>query len=155
LLTFDEYNLALAHVEKLLDRRQSTTSFYLSVNAGISAVIGFLFKDSQMTEIWLGSVLLLLCAGFIACWIWRSLLHQYEILIGWWYDRLRELEGSMPDSARLMTREYEELYLAAKEQKTTKQIGLTKRELILNWILTGLYTVFAIGIVSNLFIMIF
>ena len=40
--TPDEFQLAFSHVEKLIDRRQSTTSFYLSVNTGILAVIGLL-----------------------------------------------------------------------------------------------------------------
>jgi hypothetical protein len=51
--SLDEFHLAFAHVEKLLDRRQSTTSFYLSVNTGILAVVGLLLKDSQLTGEWL------------------------------------------------------------------------------------------------------
>jgi hypothetical protein len=150
MFNFDEFQLALTHVEKLLDRRQSTTSFYLSVNTGILAVIGLLLKDSLLTGRWLAvSILLLLCAGFIACWVWRSLLYQYEILLDWWYARLRELEASTPDSVRLVTREYDELYVAAKERKPSRRIGMTKRELVLNWIFTGLYIAFAIGVVWN------
>jgi len=69
-LTFEELQLALKHVEKLLDRRQTNTSFYLSVNTGILAAIGLLLKDSKLTEEWLlASILLLVGAGFIACWI--------------------------------------------------------------------------------------
>jgi hypothetical protein len=32
-----DYQLTFDHVERLLDRRQSTTSFYISLNAGIAA----------------------------------------------------------------------------------------------------------------------
>jgi hypothetical protein len=150
---FDEFRLVFTHVEKLLDRRQSTTSFYLSVNTGIFAIIGLLLKDSRLAGSWLaGSILLLLCAGFIACWIWRSLLRQYEILLDWWYARLRELEASMPDSARLVTREYQDLYMTAKDRKPSQRIGMTKRELGLNWIFTALYAVFVIGVALNLLI---
>jgi hypothetical protein len=148
---FDEFRLAFTHVEKLLDRRQSTTSFYLSVNTGIFAIIGLLLKDSRLAGSWLaGSILLLLCAGFIACWIWRSLLRQYEILLDWWYARLRELEASMPDSARLVTREYQDLYVAARDRKPSQRIGMTKRELALNWIFTALYGAFVIGVALSL-----
>ena len=77
---------------------------------------------------------------------------QYEILLDWWYARLRELEASIPDSARLITREYEDLYVAAKDRKPAKRIGMTKRELALNWIFTGLYTAFAAGIVLSLLV---
>jgi hypothetical protein len=148
----DEFQLTLAHIEKLLDRRQSTTSFYLSINTGILAVVGLLLQDS-LSRGWLaGSILLLLCAGFIVCWIWRSLLRQYEILLKWWYARLRELEAAMPDSAKLVTREYQDLYVAAKDRKPSEQIGMTKRELALNWVFAGLYVAFAVGIgISLLF----
>jgi hypothetical protein len=79
-----EFQFALTHVGKLLDRRQSTTSFYLSVNTAILATTGFLLKDAGLTGGRLAaSVVLLLVAGLIVCWIWRSLLRQYEILLDW------------------------------------------------------------------------
>lgn len=147
---FEEFQFAFDHVENLLDRRQSMTSFYLSVNTGIFAVIGLLIKDAPLAAEWLtGAILLLLIAGFIACWIWRSLLRQYEILLDWWYTRLRELEESMPDSARLVTREYEDLYLPGEERKS---VGMTGRELALNWVFTSLYLAFAAGIMVTLFL---
>ena len=69
-VTPEGFSLAFDHVEKLLDRRQSTTSFYLSVNSGILAIIALLVKDSGLTGLWLAaSALLLIIAGFIACWI--------------------------------------------------------------------------------------
>ena len=151
MFSFDEFQVTLAHIEKMLDRRQSTTSFYLSVNSGILAVIGLMLKDSLLTGGWLAvSILLLLCTGLIVCWIWRSLLRQYEILLDWWYARLRELEASIPGSAQLVTREYQSLYATAKERKPAKQIGMTKRELALSWIFAGLYAAFAAGILLNL-----
>jgi hypothetical protein len=145
---FDEFRFAFDHVEKLLDRRQLTTSFYFSVNTGIFAAVGLLVKDALLPAEWLtGSVLLLLCAGFIACWIWRSLLRQYYILLDWWYARLRDLEAADPDSARLVTQEYEEFYAA--EAKSARRLGMTKLERRLNWVFTSLYVVFAVGIALN------
>jgi hypothetical protein len=141
------------HIEKLLDRRQNTTSFYLSVNTGILAVIAFLAKDTQLVGFWLpGSIVLLLIAGLIACWIWRSLLHQYDILLDWWYARARELEVQIPDSPQLITREYQELYLEAKGRKASQRIGMTERELLLNSIFVGLYIIFAVGIIISLLV---
>jgi hypothetical protein len=148
--TFNEYQLTIDHVEKLLDRRQFTTSFYLSVNTAISAGIGLLFRNNQNIDIWLsGSILLLLGAGFIACWIWRTLLLQYKILLAWWYSRIRELETSVPDLAQLMTHEYLDLYEADAHRQANKRIGLTKQEVSLTWVFTGLYSIFAIGIFFN------
>ncbi len=48
-----DYQSTLDHVEKLVDRRQSTTSFYISLNAGIAAAIGLLLKDYALTQDWL------------------------------------------------------------------------------------------------------
>jgi hypothetical protein len=141
------------HITKLLNRRQSTTSFYLSVNTGIVAVIALLTKDAQLIGLWLPtSILLLLIAGLIACSIWRSLLHQYAILLDWWYSRARDLEAQTPDSLQLITREYQDLYLGAQGHKPTKRIGMTQRELLLNAIFMGLYTIFGFGIVISLLI---
>ena len=143
-----DFETAFSHIQKLLDRRQSTTSFYLSVNTVVLAVIGLLLKDAQLTGVWWAvSILALLGAGVLVCWIWRSLLYQYETLLDWWYTRLRELEAADPESAKLITREYEDLYVQTKEVGSARQqIGMTERELILNTIFIALYGAFAIGI---------
>jgi len=147
-LSSEELQLALNHVERLIDRRQANTSFYLTLNTGVLAVIGVLLQDSQSRQDWLPVLVLpLLCAGLIACWIWRSLLYQYEILLDWWYARLRELEASMTDSAKLVTREYQDLYVTTEESKAVRRIGMTRRELALNWVFIGLYAAFAMSIV--------
>jgi len=138
----EELSFAFDYAQKLLDRRQTNTSFYLTVNTGILALIGLILKDSHLPEPWLlASILVLIVAGLVACWIWRSLIRQYEILIGWWYSRLREMEEKLPDSSRLITLEYQELY------QGEKKIGMTPRELILNSVFIALYAIFALGIV--------
>ena len=143
-----DFQWASEHIEKLIDRRQDTTSFFLSVNTGILAAIGLLAKDSQMQASWLSiSVALLLVAGLIACWIWRSLLQQYDILLNWWYARMRELEAGLPGSARLVTREYEDLYGGGRPK--AQKVGMTRRELVLVWIFVGLYVAFMVGIVLS------
>ncbi len=45
------YKLAFAHVEELLNRRQSTASFYFSVNTAIFAIVGLLIEDSGLKGI--------------------------------------------------------------------------------------------------------
>lgn len=146
---FDE-QLTLAHIEKLLDRRQGTTTFYISANAAISAAIGLLLKDSALTEDWLWiAVFLLEVTGFIACSIWFSLLRQYARLLDWWYARLRELEAGDPDSPKLVTREYQEFYKNEKMrrwfQKVFKPVGMTEREQLLAVVIAALYLAFGIA----------
>jgi hypothetical protein len=146
-----EFSCAVGHVEKLLDRRISVTSFYLSVNAAIATVIGLLVKDAQVQqELLPATIFLLIVAGLGACWIWRSLIKQYERLLDWWYARLREMESGLPDSTQLVTREYQDLYALPKSGKSATRIGMTQRELALNGIFIGLYLVFGAGIILSL-----
>ncbi|MFC2036911.1 hypothetical protein ACFLYD_02925 [Chloroflexota bacterium] len=149
-LTHDEFQSAMQHVEKLLDRRQTTTSFYLSANAGILAVVGLLLSGTHASqELQSVSSLMLIGAGLIACWIWRSLLHQYRILLDWWYARLRDLEKEMPNSAKLVTQEYEDLYKGAEGRPPSQRIGMTKRELAFNLVFILLYIALAAGVLWN------
>lgn len=148
---FKEVEFAVSHVEKLLDRRQAITSFYLSVNAAIATVIGLVLKDAPLRQDWLpAAVLMLLVAGIGACWIWRSLIRQYALLLDWWYARLRELEAALPDSARLITREYEDLYSSPAGARSSQRVSMTQRELLLNGVITGLYFAFGVGIILSL-----
>jgi hypothetical protein len=148
-LTRLDYQLTLDHVEKLLDRRQGTTTFFISANAAIAAAIGLLLKDSALAQDWLWiAVLLLEITGFFACLIWFSLLRQYERLLGWWYARLWELEAEIPGSPKLVTREYQEFYKDEKTRKGLRKIfkpvGMTERERLLAGAIAVLYLVFAI-----------
>lgn len=142
-----DYELAITHIEKLLDRRQITTTFYLSVNTGIAAAVGLIINNNQLSGWWLiGALLLLIVTGVIACIIWRSLLLQYQVMLDWWYTQVRDLEAMTPESTRLFSREYQELILDDKDNgsKSKAKIGLTSRELALNWVFLSVY--FALGV---------
>lgn len=118
----EELKHTLTHVEKLLDRRQTTTSFYLSVNTAIVAVIGLLLKDTQLAVKWLTFRSAPSVCRFHRLLDLAFFLRQYEILLEWWYARLRELEALKPDSAQLVTREYEDLYVATFDRIGTASV---------------------------------
>lgn len=64
---YQEFLWAVEHVEKLVDRRQTTTSFFLSVNTAILAGIGLLSKDVQIRPDWLMiSIVMLLISGLLS-----------------------------------------------------------------------------------------
>lgn len=144
-----DYLTAYDHIEKLLDRRQSTTTVYLSVNAAIATALGILVKDVNLHGLGLSTALvLLLFAGLVATWLWRALLQQYQVLIGWWYARLRELEAEMPDARNLVTQEYEELYAQDPQTRNGEKLSITSIEVRLTWIFTVLYLLFLLGVVG-------
>src|SRR5215203_2885097 len=136
-----EYELFLNHVNGLIERRRSVTATYLSVNAAVTAAIAFLFKDGQLQE-WTQkvSVVILLIAGIAACTLWRKLIHHYSTTIGWWYGRLRHLEGVISESSKSITREYNELNMdSLRTRISTYEIGLI-------WLFFVVYSVFIVGI---------
>lgn len=138
-----EYTLFLELVSKLAERRQAMTTAYLSVNAAIVGAVAFLFKDSALPG-WQqqAASLVLFCAGFIACDLWRRLLRQYKAQLGWWYRQLHRLEKAMPECSCLVKQEY-------YYRRTAKEgrLGLTRYEVRLTKLFTALYGLFALAIV--------
>ncbi len=140
----DEYELFLGHVYKLAERRQTTTATYLSVNAALTGVLAFLFKDGHLSgSISLVSALILLFSGVVACGLWRRLITHYSALIDWWYKQLREMEDIIPNSSKLIIKEYKELFI---DKKGKGPIGITRYETSLTWLFTIIYLVFGLAI---------
>lgn len=142
-----EYQLAWEQVNKLIQRRQTVSTIYLSVNTAIIGVIAFLVKDTGLKEIGiLLSTFVLLIAGLGACVLWRKLILQYSFLLGWWYAQLRKLEDALPHCSRLINREYEELY-QIKDGDMRVRTRLTQYEVYLTLFFIGTYFCFASSIV--------
>lgn len=140
----NEYELFLSHVNRFAERRQTVTTTYLSVNAALTGAIAFLFKDGQLSSLPAQvSTLIFLLSGIVACGLWRRLITHYSTLMGWWYEQLRALETMLPNSSKLITKEYQELF----EQKQGKgPIGITRYETSLTWLFTIIYLVFGLAI---------
>jgi hypothetical protein len=139
----EQYKMFFDHVSKLTERRGSVSTIYLSVNAAITAVIAFIFKDVQLSGVIAQiSVLTLLISGLVASSIWRRLIKQYSSLIGWWYERLRNLECAMSLSNKLLTDEYHRWYSSDEGQGS---LGLTRYETALTWLFTTVYFLFGLG----------
>ncbi|HVK68525.1 MAG TPA: hypothetical protein VM694_28900 [Polyangium sp.] len=109
---FDEYRLLFDSTERLVERRRGTTQTFLTVNAGLSAVVAFLIKDLALTGTRLAFVTIpLFLIGMLACRLWKRTILQYEALVDWRYRQLRRMERRrFVGSYRLFTREWEGLY---------------------------------------------
>jgi hypothetical protein len=143
-----EYSLFLTHINNLMERRKSVTATFLSVNAAITGAMAFLFEGGQLQE-WPQQVaaVVFLLTGIVACALWRRLLRHYSTMIGWWYDRLRELEDKLPESSKLISAEHDQLVEPAngvlKTRASTYEINLSR-------LFSGVYCLFIAGIVSVL-----
>ena len=140
-----EYTTFLDLVNHLSERRQTVTATYLSVNAALIGALAFLLQDGALPD-WQQrtAVLVLFGAGIVACDLWRRIIKQYNVLLGWWYEQLHSLEEALPDSSRLIKREYEQLY-ARKVGR--RPLGLSRYERRLTWVFTAAYVLFALVIV--------
>jgi hypothetical protein len=144
----EEYKTFLDHVAGLANRRQSVTTTYLSVNTVITAALAFLFRDGSLAGLVEQlSAIALLVAGLVASSLWRTLIGQYSVLIGWWYEQLRVLEDGMSGGSELITKEYNRWYVKEPGKET---IGLTRYETGLTWLFTIVYLSFGLGIVLTL-----
>ena len=147
-----EYELYLAQVNTLQERRQNATAIYLSVNAALTGAMAFLFKDGQLTnylsEI---AVFTLLFSGVVACGLWRRIISQYSTLIDWWYTQIRHLEKGMPEKTRIITKEFHELYAPQTGKK--RVVGLTRYEIALTWLFTAIYGIFGAVILTVLLVL--
>jgi hypothetical protein len=114
----NELQMLIDYIGKLTDRRQNVTNIHLSVNTVIIGAISFWVKDSITLQIWQKfGIITLILAGIITCDLWRRLLAQYKTLLGWWYEKLRNVEEAIPESSQLFTKEYLELYNSPQKNK--------------------------------------
>ena len=144
----DEYELFLGHIYKLAERRQTATTTYLSVNAALTGAIAFLFKDGHLSGLESQvSVLALLFSGIVACGLWRRHITHYSTLMDWWYEQLRTLEEGLSRSSKLITKEYQDLFV---NKRGKGPIGITRYEVFLTWLFTIIYLVFALAILLSL-----
>ena len=98
----------------------------MTVNTAIFAVLGLLVKDLTLRgwELVLVSLPLFL-VGMLACWIWREIIRQYRVLIGWRYEQLVEIEKALPESHQMYLKEWKRFY---RPQKERKRFGFSRLE---------------------------
>ena len=138
-----EYQLVWGHVDRLVNRRQNTTTIYLSVNAAIITVVAFVLSDAPLTGwLQLGALTLLLVSGIVVCDLWRRTIIQYKELIKWWYRYLREIEYGIAGNNAMVSREYHELY---EDGAGKGRVGLTRYEIRLTWLFIMLYLIFIVA----------
>ncbi len=134
---FDEYRLLFDSTERLVERRRGTTQTFLTVNAGLSAVVAFLIKDLALTGARLAIVTVpLFLTGMLACRLWQRTILQYEALVDWRYRQLRRMERRrFVGSYRLFSREWDALYAP----RARKRFGFSGLEATVPRVFLALY----------------
>ena len=142
---FDELKFIYERTEKLSERRQISSQIYLTINTLIFGTLAFLLKDSGLHNWNLILIsLLFVGVGLLVCFIWQRITSQLELIIGWHYKQLREIEQTLPESHHLFTKEFQEFF----EAKKGKRFSFSNLESLLPRLLTGLYIVYGLSLIG-------
>lgn len=140
---FDEYKLACERTQKLSERRQATSQTYLTINTGIFGAIAFLVKDLGLGGLSLVvTISPLFIVGILICIIWLSIILNLERILNWHYRQLRELEGTMRGSTKILSKENREFFEPGKGKR---KFSFSMLEAWLPVILIMVYIVYFMG----------
>ena len=142
---FDEYKFFTERVQHRSERRQQASQIYLTINTAIFGLIALLIKDSGLKG-WnlLIGILPLFFVGVFVCLTWARIIAEFERLIGWQYEQLREMEKHIKSLYRMHAKEWEEFY---KPTDSRSRFSFSNLEAKMPSIFVGLYIVYGLGIV--------
>ncbi len=86
------YKTYIQAAETISGRRQSSNSFFLTVNTGIIGAIGY-FGNKEISSAWIVSL-----AGVILCYAWYRLVRSYKDLNSAKFKVIHEMEKKLPIS---------------------------------------------------------
>lgn len=150
---FDEYKFFTERVQYRSQRRQQASQIYLTVNTAIFGIIALLIKDSGLTG-WnlVISALPLFLVGILVCFTWSKIIKEFSNLIGWQYEKLREMEKQIKGSFKMHIKEWDEFY---KPNGSKKNFSFSNLEAQMPSIFIGLYMIYGVGMVIAVMIGLF
>lgn len=91
----EQYKLFVEMADRISARRQSTNSFFLSINTAIIALVGYINFGGQSgsSYYWLVSL-----AGMALCFMWYRLIRSYKDLNSAKFAVIHEMEAELPVS---------------------------------------------------------
>lgn len=147
-ILFEQYKLFVDSSEKLVVRRQTANTFFLSVNALFISAAGFMVKDIPQQGVAFAGVLALGLAGILMCITWRTLVRLYRQLNTGKFAVIHALEQHLP--AALFNAEWHALG-EGKDKK--KYIPFTKSEVVIPIVFAVLYVLAMLGSVIQRFVL--
>ena len=139
-ILLEQYKLFVDTSEKLVARRQTVNTFFLSVNALLLSALGVIAREIiRMRMAPLGAIALGL-AGILLCIAWRKLVHSYRQLNAGKFTVIDLLEQHLP--AALFKAEWKALG-EGKDKK--KYIPFTKTEAAIPIVFIILYGAIILG----------
>lgn len=87
----DQYKLYVEMADKISERRQSANSYFLSVNSGILAFVGYVGPRDQTDYLWFLAI-----AGMALSFLWYRLIRSYRDLNSAKFKVIHEIEKRLP-----------------------------------------------------------
>lgn len=147
----EQYKIYVSSAEKISDRRQKANEFFLGLNTGLVALLGFVATKTSPQEI-IGILGLSSVAGITMCYLWYRIVLSYKGLNSGKYNVVHMIEARLP--LALYDTEWETL-----GRGKNKEIywPFTHIELWVPWIFIVIYSVILAsvipwGIILNYFL---
>ena len=146
-ILFGQYRLFVDSSEKLVARRQTVNTFFLSINALLLSAAGFIVKDVPQEGAAFVGVLALGLAGILSCITWRNVLRSYRQLNAGKFVVIHALEQHLP--AALFNAEWHALGEGRDKKKYTP---FTTSEALIPIVFAVLYSIAMLGSVIQRFV---
>jgi hypothetical protein len=91
----EQYKTYISSAEKISDRRQKANEFFLALNSGLVAILGFVSTKSNVintTQI----LLLASVAGITMCYFWYRMVLSYKGLNSAKFKVIHQIEARLP-----------------------------------------------------------
>ena len=146
-ILMEQYKILVETSERLVARRQTANTFFLTVNSlsfsAIGIVIGLTFRNVVEERVVVVGIIAIAIAGIFLCIAWQNLVHSYAQLNKGKFDILHLIEKKLP--AAIFTAEWAALGKGKDPEVYKPFTGTEKKVPLIFSVLYGLAAI--IGIV--------
>jgi hypothetical protein len=140
----EQYKIYIDSAEKISDRRQKTNEFFLGLNTGLVALLGFVVTKTSHTGYILGLSSL---AGATMCYLWYRILMSYKGLNDGKFKVVHAIELRLP--LALYDTEWE---ILGRGEDKEKYWPFSHIEIYVPWIFMTIYLILFLSILPWKFI---
>lgn len=137
------YELYVEMADRISSRRQSSNSFFLSINTAIVVLVGYVQLASQSVNdssfYWLAAL-----AGMVLCYLWYRLVRSYKGLNSGKFKVIHEMEKKLP-----LRPYYAEWTALGRGKKPHLYLPFTHIEMAIPWIFFALHLLVLIVAISK------
>ncbi|OGD32307.1 hypothetical protein A3C91_00940 [Candidatus Azambacteria bacterium RIFCSPHIGHO2_02_FULL_52_12] len=143
----EQYKIYINSAEKISDRRQKANEFFLGLNTGLVALLGFVATKTSQNEI-TGLLILSSIAGITMCYLWYRIVLSYKGLNGGKYNVVHIIEARLP--LALYDTEWE---ILGRGKDKSIYWPFTHIEIWVPWIFIVIYSALLLSVMPWIFLL--